>query len=147
MKKVFLFLLMAVVFSACTTEKYYEDYFITETVEIYSEVFTVKNSMWETGYDDSGSYLYCTFPEAQLTRKVINDGMLIGYFYYSLNGVSILSALPFSDFYVDGDYKWEEHLTVEFEPGYITFILKMDDHNTNFDPMYTEYQFVVKFTK
>lgn len=145
MKKLVLLMLITVFFAGCTTEKYYEEYYYDW--EVYSKVFTVNNNMWEEGSDEFGSYLYYTFRESNLTKNVIDNGMLAGYFYYAMNGVSLLSPLPFSDFYVDGDYKWEEHLTVEFEPGYITFILKMDDHATHLNPMYDSYQFVVKFTR
>jgi len=39
-----------------------------------------------------------------------------------------LSPLPFSDFWVDQTgYRYEEYVTCEFEPGWVTFIFKADD--------------------
>lgn len=141
MKKLFLFLLVVVSFSACTTEEYYSN------VKPYTKKFLVKNNMWEEASDATGNYLYCTFDLPKLDDYVFNNGVLEAYLYYKPKGLkeSVLSPLPFSDFIVDDEgYKYEEHFTVEFGYKTVTFILKPDDHNIDYDPFYSEYEFVVR---
>lgn len=141
MKKLIGFILLAIAFTACSDDP---------QLEVSNRTFTVTDNMWEAWSDQSGSYLFCEFNEPLLTYDVINNGMAVGYFYYSMNNVNIQTPLPFSDFWVDENgYKWEEQLTVEFNPGHVTFILKLDDHAEDHEgnpllPQYSEYQFLVK---
>ena len=146
MKKVYLLAVIVFLFSACTKE-------VTEVVapNVYTGIFTVGDGDWKAGTDDeTGLYYYCTFTEPKLTKEVFDYGVMQA-FLYGKNRDS-LSPLPFSDFLVDANnFEWEEHFTVEYEVGYITFILKVSDHAPMFDgntqilPFYTAYDFLVRF--
>jgi hypothetical protein len=157
MKKIIFMGLIVLAFSACqdtyTTEEYYTN------VHTYSKAYTIGwyldkdvEYYWEDdGYDDTGLYYYCTIEEPNLTKEVFQYGQLNAYLYYMPKDVNsrVLSPLPFSDFLTGTDQygnfiKWEEQLTVEFEPGFITFILKFDDH-AQLDPSFDPYDFAVKF--
>lgn len=146
MKKIYLLAMIVFLFNACTQNT-------TELVapNVYSVAFTVGDNNWKKGLDDeTGTYYYCTFTEPKLTQEVFNYGVMQA-FIYGKNRDS-LSPLPFSDFLIDeNNYKWEEHFTVEFEVGLITFILKVSDHVPMFEgkdpilPFYTVYDFLVRF--
>ncbi|MDR1739028.1 MAG: hypothetical protein LBR66_09490 [Candidatus Symbiothrix sp.] len=140
MKKVILMtVLTAVLTSSCS---YYEE----NRMKTFSKYFTVSNADWREGADETGTYFFYSFPVSALTQTVMQEGQLNAFYVYTLDGKEIHSPLPFSDFFVDEDnYKWEEHLTVEYEAGYVTFILKPDDHHTDIDPHWSNYQFLVKF--
>jgi len=127
---------------------------ITEEVAPYTfqQEYTVywdtrNRYYWEEAFDDSGRYYYCSIEEPKLTNYIMNKGIKMAYLSYSPAGVDywVLAPLPFSDFIVDQyNYKWEEHLTVEWAQGLITFILKIDDH-APIVPFYSDYKFVVQF--
>ena len=127
MKKFILPVLIVLLFSACTTEEYYDSYYDTE---IFNRTYSIDSRDWKVGEDITGVHLYYGFEEPRLTRDVFNNAILNSYLYFELDGGgSVLSPLPFSDFRLNRhNYKWEEQLTVEYEVGYITFILKIDDH-------------------
>ncbi|MDR2621590.1 MAG: hypothetical protein LBC48_03295 [Dysgonamonadaceae bacterium] len=148
MKKLILIASLMTLFYACT-EEYHP--------RVYSSLFTVysdphKLYHWQPFYDkNTGAllYYYCEFPEPKLTLDIIESRSTEAYLYYPLessNGTSVYTPLPFSDFIVDKDgYKWEEQMTVAYDPGYITFILKVDDH-ANVLPSFDRYDFLVKFS-
>jgi hypothetical protein len=140
--------LFILVLSGCSTQE--------DGIRTYSQNYII---YWETNHryfwdetdDKSGLYYYCTIKEPNLTNDVFNNGQMNAYLRYVPGGSSsvVLAPLPYSDFLTeindDGDiYKWEEQMTVEFEPGYITFILKADDHSP-LPPFYESYEFVVRF--
>jgi hypothetical protein len=156
MRKISFFALsgfIALSFSACTTEEYYTEEY---TVDTYSQTYTVFWNMdheyfWEEGDDQTGSYYFRTIKDPNLTNEIIQHGQMNAYFRYqpAKNLPFVLSPLPFSDFLLGTDnegkpIKWEEQMTVEFEPGYITFILKADDHAPE-PPFRDYYEFVVRF--
>ena len=96
---------------------------------------------WEIGTDDeSGVYYYCEFRETNLTQEIYNRGIMQAFLKLRDGNIS---PLPFDDFWIENDYKWTEQVTCEFRPGWITFILKYDDHTL--DPPYYEYEFRVRF--
>ncbi|MDR0799141.1 MAG: hypothetical protein LBN18_05230 [Dysgonamonadaceae bacterium] len=147
MRKFVFLALTAVIFSACTKEYTTEEHY---DVNSYTHKYTVTAQDWKTYSDQTGNYYYCDIAEPKLTEKVFNDGVMVGYFYYALNGISIMTQLPFSDFFNIKDsqgnltYKWEEQATVEFNPGHVVFVMKFDDHAPKM-PSYSSYEFVVKF--
>jgi hypothetical protein len=146
MKKFAFLALAALLFAACTTEEYYTN------VNTYTQTYTVKLKDWQEEFDQTGRYYYCPIEEPKLTNEIFQHGQKNAFLYYVPEGITnnVLSPLPFSDFVTifdkNGDLinKWEEHITIEYEPGYITFIIKFDDHAPE-DPFYKEYTFVVQF--
>jgi len=159
MKKFILPALIALLFSACTTEEYITREYITEeyyTVDTYSKTYKVYWNMnnkyyWEEAYDETGLYYYCTIEDRNLTNEVFQYGQMNAYLYYVPEGAStsVLSPLPFSDFITGTDnagnfIKWEEQVTVEFAPELITFILKLDDHEP-LPPFYSSHEFAIRF--
>ncbi|GHU79917.1 hypothetical protein FACS1894145_5120 [Bacteroidia bacterium] len=114
-----------------------DNYLNTQTI-----FYTVNFEDWEVGSDDkSGDYLYCTFKEPLITDPIYYNGLIIPYKVFDEKR---LTPLPSSDFWIDDVYgKVEEQLTCEIEPGYVTFILKSDDHY--WDPYFYEvYKFALK---
>ena len=155
MKKFILPVLVALLFSACTTEEYITEEYYTK-VKTYSETYTVHWDMkykyyWSEHFDDTGLYYYCTIEDRNLTDEIFRYGQMNAYLFYVPEGetMGVLSPLPFSDFITGTDnngnfIKWEEQITVEFAPGLITFILKLDDHEP-LPPFYKYYEFAVRF--
>ena len=137
--------------TSCTTEKFYP----TEEIYLYPDSFTKdytvytdkkKTNHWEVGKDDaSGDYFYCEIKEDALTADVYELGAMQAFLLMN-NGN--LTPLPFNDYWYDGyynNYHWTEQVTVEFRPGYITFILKYSDHEVVNEPSYIDYTFRVRF--
>jgi hypothetical protein len=138
MKKNIFLALFVLIFSACTINEYE-----TNDPEYYSEVFEVSIRNWKPVYDrDRLWYYYCTF-DLPLSRETIEYKPID--VYYETPKEAFLTPLPYSAFHVDdNNYQWEEQLTVEYEPGCITFILKCDDQSDEL-PFYDYYRFLVKF--
>ncbi|MDR0832923.1 MAG: hypothetical protein LBN93_01845 [Candidatus Symbiothrix sp.] len=144
MKKILFLSLVVMLFTtACTTKEFVD-------ITTHNRYVTVKSNQWKIGSDDTGNYFYYTIDEPKLTNYVLENASLNTYLYYVPKGLDsdVLSPLPFSDFIVDDQgYKWEEHITVEYEPEYVTFLIKPDDHKTEDTPrtFYNEYTFCVRF--
>jgi hypothetical protein len=144
MRKLICFAILAVFFNSCEINDY-------SNVEIYTQSFSVNERHWLDGNDDSGHYYYCEFQVPDLTYEIFNRGMMNAYLSYRLDGVDILSPLPYDDFWLTNpgtpyEQKWTEQVSCEFSPGYVTFILKYDDHTLN-RPHYENYDFIVRFMR
>ncbi|WP_158648437.1 hypothetical protein, partial [Candidatus Symbiothrix dinenymphae] len=100
------------------------------------------NNPWV--WEESDSIYYCYFDVDELTDDIFDKGVKQAFMYYSLEGVDTQSPLPFSDFYLDGGIKMEEHFTVEWQPGRIIFIMKPDDRK-RLNPHRSSYEFLVQF--
>ena len=125
---------LAISFTSCDTNNNQQVYMNTRTL-----TYTVGINDWKVSSDEVGNYMYCEFKEPALTGDIFRNGTMTAYMSFS-NGA--LSPLPFSDFWVDTNgYQWEEYVTCEFEPGWVTFIFKTDDQYL--EP-YFDYTFVVK---
>jgi len=121
----------------------------------YTKDFTVyaptmnkpKSQTWQVGTDDpTGKYFYCEFQEPNLTQEVYDYGTMQAFLW--MNGDNI-TPLPFDDFWNNEYGMWTEQVTCEFQPGYVTFILKYNDHTpdaTPPDPSFNQYDFRVRFT-
>ena len=150
MKKLFFIAFVALIFSACTTREYYD---VTEIVEpmTFTQTYRVTRNMWQPSTVGApGLYYFCEIRERNLTNEIFDFGVMQAFLYYEMEGRDTMSPLPFSDFVVDRDgYRWEEQLTVEFQPGFITFILKIDDHASLDEfselPFWQHYDFRVRF--
>ena len=145
MKKLIFIALAIFTFSSCvrdnfiTETNYVEPFFFTRFVEIH-------RSDWRRGNDDvHGVHYWFEVRETTLTRRVFERGTMQAFLVYDRNGSERISPLPFSDFFVaDNGVRWEEHITVEFEIGYITFIIKNDDQVFE-RPFFDTYEFMVRF--
>jgi hypothetical protein len=136
-------LVMFAFLASCTTNEIYEEYY---NVNTFSKNYTVTASlnMWSVGTDDeSGIYYYYEVSVPELTQYIYDKGIMQAFVFLNDGNVS---PLPFEDFWVDPDdgYKWTEQVTCEFRPGFVTFILKYDDH-APVTPSYNEYKFNVRF--
>jgi len=110
-------------------------------VNSFTRDYTVQTSHWQVGTDDeSGIYYYYEFRENNLTQFIYDHGIMQAFL---ITNNANLTPLPFDDFWMEGDYRWTEQVTCEFRPGYVTFILKYNDHATN--PPYYVYDFRVRF--
>ena len=111
-------------------------------VNTFTRDFNVKKDHWYTGKDDeSGIYFYYEFPEANLTQTVYKSGIMQAFIILNDNNIC---PLPFDDFWIDdNNYRWTEQVTCEFRPGFVTFILKYDDHAL--EKPYYDYDFKIRF--
>jgi hypothetical protein len=143
MKKLIVIALTAFILLSCTRDNY-----ITEIVfpDTFTEFYEVRRNQWREGNNVThGVHYYFEIQENALTRDVWEFGVMQAFLIYDRNGREIISPLPFSDFFVDDDgVRWEEHITVEFTRGRITFILKNDDQKF-VRPFFDDYEFMVRF--
>ena len=124
---------MIVLLSSCVKEEYPES---------FTRDYIVKKADWKIGEDDdSGFYFYYEFREPSLTQEIYNKGAMQAFLKMRDGN---LTPLPFNDYWKEGDFAWTEQATVEFRPGYITFILKYSDHAVDIAPYY-DYTFRVRF--
>ncbi|GHT05427.1 hypothetical protein AGMMS49525_12740 [Bacteroidia bacterium] len=131
---------------SCEGDKYYPEY-PEVAPQTWSQKFEVAYKDWKRVDAPDGVYYYYTFHVPKLSDRVFNEGIKQAFMHYSVNNVDTESPLPFSYFYVltDGT-RWEEHFTVEWQPEYVTFILKVDDGDPKeVSPMHDSYVFSVKF--
>jgi len=153
MKKfVYCFLFIsAMLLNACgdrIIEEYYEE---NVNVNSFSKTFTVYNSgasvadyaKWQYYETEHGSYFFCRFAVPQLTAEVLKYGIMTCNLRYPVEDNLVESPLPFSDFFVRNGIRWEEQVTVEYEVGYVTFIMKYDDQAQMLQ-YYDEYEFVLR---
>jgi hypothetical protein len=121
---------------------------VTEVVEpyTYTRFFTVYREDWIKISGDESSpkdYFYYQIEEPTLTNYVFDKGVMQAFLYYTADDRDTMSPLPFSDFIKKGNGYVEEHFTVEFQPGYVTFVLKTDYDSRL--PYYTQYDFSFRF--
>jgi hypothetical protein len=141
MKKFGLLVLIAVLFASCGDE-------ITQVVEhpsTFTNFYRIYAEDMATRTDMAGTYYEYEIREPELTSEVFEYGILQAFLYYTKDGKDTYCPLPFSDFLVDEyGYQWEEHFTVEFQPGTIKFIQKISDHADNL-PVAEYYDVMVRF--
>jgi len=136
-KKIMVVLLIAFL-ASCQKYTTIEEYNVnTITID-----YNVKTDHWSIGKDDeSGDYFYYEFREPKLTQEIYDKGVMQAFLILRDGNIS---PLPFDDFWMDSDgYRWTEQVTCEFRPGYVTFILKYNDHAA-VSPYYN-YDFRVRF--
>jgi len=110
-------------------------------VYVFTENYTVKPNDWNVGNDDeSGPYFYYEFREPNLTQQIYDRGIMQAFIVLRNQNIS---PLPFDDFWYEDGYRWTEQVTCEFRPGYVTFILKYNDHAA--EKAYYTYDFRVRF--
>lgn len=150
---------MASLFCVSCADEYYVTEEKTFKVDPYtwSEVFTVTNNANDNdiykkhwSWNAVDSFYYCWFEVPELTTYIFDKGVKQAFMYYELDvdgaNVPTLSPLPFSDFYVVGGYRYEEHFTIDWQPGWIRFVLKIDDHDPSAEsPFFDSYDFEVQF--
>jgi len=138
LKKITVIAIVTIAFlSSCTVNEIHEEY-----MNSYTQNFTVFQKDWKIGTDDeSGDYFYFEFREPNLTQYIYDKGIMIAYLQMNDGN---LTPLPFNDYWKEGDFMWTEQATVEFRPGYVTFILKYSDHASDVMPYY-DYRFRVRF--
>jgi hypothetical protein len=136
MRKIILLALLALTFSAC-------EFNTTEEVapRVYTETYTVEYRDWTQGNDALGIHYYCRIRESNLTNEVFDYGVMQAFFF---SAGRVLIPLPFSDFRIINGYEVEEYFTVEFEPGYVTFVLRTSDQVAEL-PRFESYDFSVTF--
>ena len=137
MKKVAFIGLLVLLFNSCEEDKVIAPNEFSEVYRIYAEDMHIRE-------DITGKQYYYLLDEPALTNYIFDKGIMQAFLYYKMDGQDTMSPLPFSDFVVENGYKREEQLTVEFQPGYITFILKIDDHSV-IKPASEYYDFRVRF--
>jgi hypothetical protein len=155
-----LFLLLPVLFFSCA-DKYYvtEEYFITEVIREEVAMNTITKEYvvfsrdwklfddWPEGNepeDSNWTYFYYDFRESALTNFIFNQGMMNAFLITS-DRPRVYAPLPFDDFYKDtGDgWRWTEHVTCEFSPQNIRFIVRYNDFDVDRLPL--SYTFMVRF--
>ena len=138
--------LIAIAFAAFVLSSCSDTFHITEVIEVveplsFTRTFVVPQHHWTLASDDLGNiYFFREFEVPQLTRDVFDFGVMQAFMFYSVEGRNTLSPLPFTDFFGG----WAEHFTVEFQQGFVTFIMK--PHNQDlYLPYADRYEFLVRF--
>jgi hypothetical protein len=141
MKKLSLLTLLVFLLASCSDE------IIHQTVEpnTYTNTYRIFANEMQKRVDPAGTYFEYAIREPNLTDEIFDYGILQAFLYYEKDGQSTLCPLPFSDFLImENGYQWEEHFTVEFQPGVIKFIQKISDHATD-APVSEYYDVLVRF--
>ena len=144
MKKYTLLALIVLLFSGCINHA--KDVIVEQVApNTFTEVYTIYAEDMSKRVDLAGTYFEYEFSEPALTNEVFDYGILQAFLYYKKDNRDTLCPLPFSDFLVTNDgYQWEEHFTVEFQPGRIKFIQKISDHSDEL-PIADFYEILVRF--
>ena len=124
MKKLIFIAAAVLMLSSCVRDNFI---FETNYVEplVWSDNITVTRNMWEFGIDEMNNiYFWYEREVPQLNREVWRYGQMQAFFV-TPRGSFI--PLPFSEFIYDNGALWEEHFTVEFSQGLVTFILRFSD--------------------
>jgi hypothetical protein len=147
MKKLWIGLLAFVplLFSGCSDE-------ITQVVlpNTFTHVYQIYAEDMSVRTDVAGTYYEYEWLEPALTDEVFDYGVMQAFLYYNKDGHDTLCPLPFSDFMTETDangkvtYQWEEHFTIEFQPGALKFIQKISDHSSE-KPASEYYDVMVRF--
>jgi hypothetical protein len=138
MKKILLFLLTVVLFSACGDQ-------ITEVTEVVepisvSEYITIQPQQWYYGTDATGPYYYYEISMPKLTDEVLDKGVMNAYYRYHLDDndkVDRFALLPYVDYYSDD----QVFFTAEFALKQVTILYK--SASGNFAPQYP-YSFAIR---
>ena len=150
----FTFIFTLLFLGSCVKE-YYTDEIYTD--EIYVSPMTkdyivhVNVSQWtlandpptaeDPNEDSYWTYFYYEFPAPALTEEVFDYGIMNAYLVIDED---VVSPLPFDDYYMNpAGFMWTEHVTCEFSPGKIRFIVKYNDFGVDIFPR--EYTFMVRF--
>ena len=132
----FLLLFPVLFISSCGNTYYTEEVFIN-TKTVYYDIYSRD---WKPSLN--WDYFYYDFQEPLLTNKIFDRGMMNAYLLPDSRNKSIISPLPFDDFYIQDDNIWTEQVTCEFSPQNIRFILKYNDFNARREPL--DYTFMVR---
>ena len=96
--------------------------------------------------EDSGwTYFYYDFREPKLTNQVFNKGVMNAYLVTYDGQITVLTPLPFDNYYRDNYARkaWTEQVTCEFSPQNVRFIAKFNDFEVNYrNPL--KYTFMVR---
>ena len=143
MKKLIFIAVAVLMLSSCV-----RDNFITETLfpDSFTGFYEVHRSDWQRRNDEiHGVHFAFEIRESALTRDVWRYGTMQAFLIFDRGNREVISPLPFSDFFVDDyGFRWEEQITVEFEIGRITFIMKNNDQ-IHERPFFEYYEFMVRF--
>ena len=144
----FLLLLPILFIFSCNNTYYSEDVVLNTETKYYP----VDTRSWKKidvpptqsdPYEDSKwSYFYCEFTEPLLTSKFFENGVMNAYMTDGGNK-SIITPLPFDNFYSDRGFMWTEQVTCEFTPKKVTFIIKYNDFRMDIWP--GTYTFMVRY--
>jgi hypothetical protein len=116
-----------------------------DEIRFFSKEYKIGSGKYTWTYDKIGDLFFCDVSIPELTSRIYEEGLLTGYFVYSIDGVKKDSPLPFSQFYMDDrKYQWEHQFTCEFSPGLVTFIFKDSNYAVDTAPVCT---FAVKIMR
>jgi hypothetical protein len=143
MKKLIFAALAVFMLSSCV-----RDNFITEIKfpDSFTRFYEIHRSDWQRGNNAThGIHYYFEIREHRLTEEVFDYGAMQAFVVGSRGDREVISPLPFSDFFIDREgNRREEHYTVEFSVGRITFIMK-NDIQAHLRPYFDYNEFMVRF--
>ena len=101
--------------------------------------YNVLSHQWNLTFDDMmGSFFEYEVPIPQLTSFVFTDGAVLIYLVQDIfsggRTVQVNSPLPYTYYYESNDFFYSENYSFELRPGYINFIVKYSDFDTNEKP-------------
>ncbi len=150
MKKLFLFLILALGLSACEGKDGLDgrdgkDAEMGWHVE-WLEVGTNK-APWVLS--DNEKYYYVDFEIPELTQHVFDDGNLSGYILLSdreaePGAIDAKASLPYTEFHMEDDgYRWQKKYDINFEVGYVRIFLEYSDFAVEDKPGTTKFNVVL----
>lgn len=113
-----------------------------EKNHVFTYYYTVKPNQWEAPRDANGnydlnSYRYSCWQNADITYDVIDNGFVLAYYCAPTH---LDEMLPYTIYYNDNGYYYQQRIEFDIEPGFIYFILKdtdfgIDNSMQNIGPM------------
>lgn len=93
--------------------------------------FEVLSEHWTPVFDDLiGDIFIFEFPITELTGFVFDYGAVVCHLIQNVNNEPVQTPLPYTFYGEDDGYFYSENYSYEIRPGFITFIVKISDFNT-----------------
>ena len=105
-----------------------------ESTQWFVKDFEVLSEHWKSVYDPvmDGDVFEYSFSFPQLTKFIFEEGAVICYLLQSVNNAVVQTPLPYTFHGKYGEFLYSENYTYEIRPGFINFIVKISDFDTEF---------------
>jgi len=151
MKKILLFMAVALVALSACEGPAGRDGIDGEGANWYIQYVDVKSSQWQlvNGVDQIGSYFKYEISVPALDEFVYEEGNVFCYMFQIVNGREVQTLLPFSDTRGEsdqnGEYLWTEIYACDFSVGKVTFYVNYTDFYTSNRPPDASFRIVLNW--
>lgn len=138
MKKLLFCLVIILGTTSCTIED--------NGAVVFEKKYTINTREWQKSVYADEAYFYCEISERELTEDMYYNGSFSAFALRNIDGFENLTPLPYDIYDMNSNsYRWTTQYTCEFSPGFITFIVKVNDFvMDNYPPTMS---FVVKYIR